>query len=1177
MNMSASIAVRNRAAALCASAGLTVLIAAPALAAVSISQVPLTIAIPAHPQILLAVANSQSMDGDLSGAIMTGSGALGSSYAGLYFSSSPPYYSIPAGFTPPLAPGNGNWAPYTVSGNNNVLFDNSASRMNVAKAGISAILDSYMDSADFALMDYKTGAPQVYGTWVYQMSLPGGFTFTSRPSSSIRQVANPCYQINTSNSDPVAQSCLVLSQYYPSQSIAYKQYVNIAASSDDPSINDVYYAPANSAGAVCISYGGASPSTPYPPNYTLAQFNLGTVIERYPSQKNKCPTATGPTNAGYVPSSTEVLYEQRGFGFYSTPYERDGNLVVNMTTAGNTPTAQSVSAAISMFTQYLAPETNQNTTTEMKSSAVQSPIAGILSRAATFFSGNLPTSNGCPTQKFVLLLTDGLPTLDLNKRAWPPLGSAAAAGYGVTATFNADGSLASTNDQALTDSIAQLTALNAAGVKTYIIGLGAGLDPVKNPIAAQTLTAMAMAGGTGAYFASMDPTALTDTLNTVIIKILKATQAVASVAVNSTGLNASSVVYQGQFTSSDTNQDWTGSLYAFPANPATGVIDTKPADALWSASAQLDAQDWDTGRLIATWDPAAGMGIPFRWNGTNGKTGIGRKTTLGLELSTFQPDTNGQDVVDYLRGSTAQAVGNGGTFRDRSHILGDIVFSNPVYVGPPSANNLSSSYLAFASAHASRTPVLYVGANDGMLHAFRVATGDELFAYIPTGVFANLINLVSPYYNSQHLFYVDASPQSADVQFSDLSWHTLILGTEGAGGRSVFALDVSDPAAITDEATLASHVLWDFTDTDMGLSYAKPAAAKVSAGTMIFFGNGYNSNNQRPFLYALDPQTGRIVAKLDLCAMQTKVCTTQPNGLSSATAVNSSGASAAAANVVYAGDLQGNLWRIDVSNSLPSLWSASVILQAKDAQNNPQPITTAPVATLNPKYPQLAGTMVFVGTGQLLGSPDLSNTQVQTIYGVYDPNTAYATPLGRSGLVQQTLTAASIGSIGVATVTTNSVSLPSSKGWYIDLTLNTGERVVNNPLLRSGTLLVTSTQPSPSPCVSGGNSFSYYINFANGSSFPSPQFDVNKDGIINAGDTVTNANGSHTVPVGIQLGAGFFADATVENSCSGSGCAASGPSGFLVYNCAASGSMACTPRYMKGAINHRVSWWEIRR
>jgi len=251
-----------------------------------------------------------------------------------------------------------------------------------------------------------------------------------------------------------------------------------------------------------------------------------------------------------------------------------------------------------------------------------------------------------------------------------------------------------------------------------------------------------------------------------------------------------------------------------------------------------------------------------------------------------------------------------------------------------------------------------------------------------------------------------------------------------------------------------------------------------------------------------------------------------------------------------------------------------VLLQARDSSGNAQPITAAPVATLNPRYPQLAGTMVFVGTGQLLGIPDLSNVRTQTVYGVYDPPAAYSSPLTRASLVQQTLTAATLGGLAVAVESSNTVSLPATKGWFVDLTLNSGERVVNTPLLRSGALIVTSTQPSVSSCTPGGVSYSYYINYATGSAFTSPQFDVNGDGVINQSDMVLNANGTRSVVVGVKLGTGFYADATLENSSSGTG-AANAP-GYLVYTCPATGAGVCIPRYMKGAISHRISWWEVR-
>jgi type IV pilus assembly protein PilY1 len=551
---------------------------------VAIAQVPMTVTIPAHPQILLAVANSQSMDGDLSGAIYTGSGALAASYSALNASSSPVNYTIPAGFTPPVNAGSAGVAPYTVN-SSGVLLDNSASRLNVAKAGISAILTTYISSADFALMDYSTSGNTGYTTWVYQMSNPGGFTFTSTIPSSGQYVANPCYQVNVSLSNLVSQDCARLDSYYASQNIFSLPYMVVAASSDNPAINDVLYA--NGVDPLCMVYNGPNPASPF--DYSLATYNSGGVQEAYGSQVNTCAGTTGPTNAGYVPYSAQVMYEQRGFGFYTTgESSTTGAIPVTMQSSGGTPTAASVAAAIAVFTPYLQPETNSTSTNELKASAAQSPMAGLMASAKAYYLTHPPTTNGCLTQQYVVLLTDGLPTLDLSNRAWPPLGSSAAAGYGVVATFNTagNGALISTNDQALTDvinDIAALAALPNGGVKTYIIGLGAGVDPVLNPTAAATLTAMAVAGGTMAYFPAVSPGDVTNDLGIIMTQILAQSQSTASAAVNSTGLNNNSIVYQSQFVTSDTYQDWTGNLYAFTINSLTGVVDTTLTDAVWSA------------------------------------------------------------------------------------------------------------------------------------------------------------------------------------------------------------------------------------------------------------------------------------------------------------------------------------------------------------------------------------------------------------------------------------------------------------------------------------------------------------------------------------------------------------------------------------------------------------------
>ncbi len=1175
------------------------IMAAPA-PAISISQVPLTVTIPAHPQILLALANSESMDGDLSGAIRTGSGSIAQPL--LYNSASPVNFTIPTGFTPPLNPGTGIVAPYTVNSGGH-LVDNSPSRLNVAKAGLSAVLNAYIPSADFGLIDYDTSGLTAFTTWVYQMSNPGGFTFTNTIPPSGEYVLNPCFAYTAALPTTAAQDCVALNAYYPTQNIAAQQYMLVSFSSDDPSVNDVLYA--GGFAPICIVYNGPHPApNPFPPQFSLGNYENGGVFESYSSEVNGCAGTTGPTNAGFVPYSSEVMYELRGFGYYTFgETANDGNTVVPMTSSGAVPTPTSVANAVAQFTPFLAPETNSTGTSELKAAATQSPIAGLLHRAQTLFAGNPPTTNGCASQRYVVLITDGLPTMDLAHHNWPPLGSLAAQGdggvttngYGVTATFDpVDQHLISTNDQALTDVINKLTALQAAGINTYIIGLGAGVDPSVNTTAANTLSAMSFAGGTrsaspNGYFPATSPQDVTNDLQIIITTILAQTQSTASAAVNSTGLNVNSKVYQSQFVTSDTPyQDWTGNLFQYPIDPTTGVVNIAAPD--WSAQTQMDlafnppSPATPAPRLISTWDPTQNKAIPFEWTPGNPPNGIGNLTPLGTPLQTFTSDPNGSDVLQFLRGSTAQSVKGspGGPFRNRSHILGDIVDSNPAYIGPSNEGIQSTSYIAYAASTNTRAPVLYIGADDGMLHAFDVGTGNELFSYIPRGVYNNLVNLVSPYYNAQHLFYVNGSPQAADVQFTDLTWHSILVGTEAQGGKSVYALDITNPSAITSEATLSSSVLWDFVDPDMGLGFSTPAIANTAAGWKVFFGNGYNSTNQKPFLFVLDPQTGSTVGtpKIDLCAAVPTACDlTTANGLSSVAAVNSGGQVAGGANLIYAGDLQGNLWRVDISNANPALWAVSVLFQARDASGNKQPITTVPVVSLNPRFPQVLGTMVMFGTGQFLGVSDIANPNVQSIYGVYDPPAGYVTPLLRSNLLPQTLATANIGALQVRTISGTAPIVPANKGWYIDLNLLTGERVINDPRLEAGGELVLTTYqpipPSVGSCVTGGSAYLMVLNFATGGSFTSPQFDANGDGKIDSSDTVVPPLGVTPVaPVGMSLGNVYASAPTIRSGSFTTG------TGIALITESGVGSSAVDPTIkpviLKGPSKSRTAWWEIR-
>ena len=1126
MNRKNTLRFRNFAIVVCLAfaAGKAMLIAVAANPTLNISQVPLALTTPVRPQVLIAVGNSESMDGTLSGAIMTGSGSLTGGVSSLSASSSPVKYSVPTGFTPPIQAADGlGQAPYTVTSNGN-LVDNGASRLNVAKGGVQAILQSYMQNTDFALETYQISNTSAYVTWVYYMSPPGGnFVFTGTQTAGNLYVANPCLNYSSasitvnSNCSAIASANLVSSSV-----LSNSAYMQIGASSDDPAVNDVLYA-FNEPG-VYFNYGTPSPPSAFPPYYSLANYNNGSVFVNYPAATPAANTGTSPTNAGFVPSSQQVVYAQRGFGYGGSQAANSGTIAVPMTSSGSNPTTSSVANAISQFTPLLQPETNNGSSSEIKAAAGQSPTAGLLTQAKTYLASAATSgTTSCAPKQYVVLISDGLPTEDLSGKFWPPLGSASATGYGVSATFNADGSLGVTNDQALTDTIAALTALHTAGIKTFIVGLGAGVDPTVNPQAAATLQAMAIAGGTANYYPASSPAALVADLNSILISVQNGSLSTTASSVNSTHLQAGSVEYQANFVSSDTPfQDWTGDLFEKALDSASGA----PTGAvLWSANTLLDAKiagnGWSTSRVIATWNPAlnsgVGGGAPFQWSNGNPYLAISASQQILLQPS----DTQGQARLSYLRGDKSNEVGNGGIFRNRSHALGDIVDSQPVYVGAPSGPYIDSAYFTYQQTKASRQPMLYVGANDGMLHAFNASNGIEQFSFIPNGVFANLINLTAPLYNQNHRFLVDGSPQSGDVKFSDGTWHTMVVGGENGGGKTIYGIDVSSPASLTTEAAVASAVRWEFSDSDMGLSYSEPQIASITAtpGFAVFFGNGYNSPSNHAILYAINPQTGQTLRKIDLCTapgIPASVCSSgSAEGLSTVSVGNSDGVQSDPITQIYAGDLQGNMWAVDVTSTNPANWTVRLLFQARDSSGNPQSITTAPVVTLNPLFPKRLGLFVIFGTGQFLTPSDLSSLQTQSAYGVWD-KPAGAGSYHRSNLQMQTLSLVTAATSSlpqdILTDTNNNVNLSSVMGWYTDFPTG-GQRIFNTPQLLNGAFIATLNTPPSSQCGIPAVPMLLELNFASGGSFIRPQLDINGNLVIDSSDVYNGTN-----PVGIGLG-----------------------------------------------------------
>ncbi|WP_190277972.1 pilus assembly protein [Acidithiobacillus ferrivorans] len=1066
----------------------------------------------------------------MAGAIMTGSGTAtdGSGNPVDLNSSSPADYTVPAGFTAPVSGATSGTTPYTVNG-----IDNSASRLNVAKEAIQQAYNQWNGVMNFGLMDYGVnGAPSKYPytTWVYYMSGPGGFEFgtsSTAPTQTasglivqLQSVPNPCYYANTQ----ATASCQDIHNYFTKKvgiSGSFSDpWLYIQDTSDAPDINDVLYA-SSSLPSNFITYNGPNNGDPYT-TFNITNYNNGTISEGYRNGTHGTNGfSTSPTNAGYVPYSPQVWYSERGFG-YDYNITNSGNLVIPVS-ASNTASSQ--------FTTALAAETNNSASPEIKADAINAPMSGTLTSAYDYLTGasgpELPSST-CPSKQYVVFVTDGLPTVATNGSLWPPLGSAAAAGYGVTATFNTNGTVKATNDQALTDTIAAITTLQKAGIDTYVVGMGAGVDPSVNPTAYATLNAMAIAGGTQKAIAATSPAAVAQSL-TAILQAIEANQSTTGVALNSSSQAGANLVYQASYTT----KLWIGNLKAetlssvlsTPTSPTVSwqAVGANPGGTITSSSLQNgSAPNVFSWNLVCT--PTKACGIPFVWNYLSSaqQTELeqGYTTLSGSQQASFgSAAAYGQGIMQWLlNGNTS-----GGVFRTPSALLADIVDSTPLYVGAPDEGILEPSYQSFVTANANRTPMVYVGSNGGMLYGFNALTGAPVFSFVPNRVYTRLWQL--PQTNYSHQYYVDGSPTEADIQFSGgtAPWNSVLVGGLDSGGDSIYALNVTDPTSFS-----ASDVMWEFSNSDLGLTYSQPQIAEVDDnGTPTWaaiFGSGYNSSAGWPYLFIVNAQTGALIQSVDLCSYlpsnEASYCSTSyPDGLSTP-AVASSG-NGFIAGTVYAGDLQGNLWRINVQQLLnPTTGTSSgtptpavsVLFHATTTQTTtsstgvtttttvPQPITTQPSVTASPRGAP-PGNFVIFGTGQLLTTSDLTNTNVQSIYAVLD--NGLGTTITQSQLQARGITGVTASNgqnvIVAAANTSNLINWASQDGWYLPLAdagsgnIPAGLRSITNMDLNLNRLIFTLYAPNTATCGGTGQSYLMMLNYAEGTTFGQPQFFVNNN------------------------------------------------------------------------------------
>ncbi|WP_233398631.1 PilC/PilY family type IV pilus protein [Luteimonas sp. MC1828] len=634
----------------------------------------------------------------------------------------------------------------------------------------------------------------------------------------------------------------------------------------------------------------------------------------------------------------------------------------------------------------------------------------------------------------------------------------------------------------------------------------------------------------GKFVAAADPAAFTQGLQSALAEIVERTGSFSNVAANSTSLDAGTRVYQANYVSSV----WTGELRSQPVSAASGV---QAVDCSGPADGAQPGNGWCASKGI----PTVGRKV-FTSNGHHYRSPViattpnqnplpfpSQATTEQLaSLHRPLPGTawvDGADNAAYIAGNRALELNRGGRLRNRNNLLGDIIGSSPAY--------------------AQDTNTIYIGANDGMLHAINAANGNELFAYIPGIINWNQLgNLSRPEYG--HRYFVDGPiVVTTHQQTPD---ENILVGALGKGGKGLFALDVTNPSTFG----AGSNVKWELADTplgNMGLVQGRPIIAKVRGGgaepqNAVVLGNGVNSTSNRAALIVLDLATGAVIREIAVGPSGGS------NGLSAVSGVL--GPDGRTLSHAYGGDMLGNVWKFDLTNASPAAWTGTRMFTAT-AGGVAQPISGGLTTAIHPSTNKR---WVFFGTGRYMTQSDVGNTAVQSMYGFIDDGTPIVRTGAGANLTQRQVQVTS-GTAGGYPVRGFEASTPlplSSKGWFIDLPAS-GERIVQDAQVVSTFLITASVIPSGNACDTGGSGYINALDAFTGTSASGSYFDLDGDGLTS--DEVVGGR-----PVGsVNVGGGM---PTLPNLLRGR---------FVVGGSGGSevrGTMTLTPRW------DRASWREVR-
>ncbi len=589
----------------------------------------------------------------------------------------------------------------------------------------------------------------------------------------------------------------------------------------------------------------------------------------------------------------------------------------------------------------------------------------------------------------------------------------------------------------------------------------------------------AAVNGHGQFVSAADPEAFANGLSAALAAITERTGSFSNVGANSTSVDGGTRVYQASYISGV----WTGELVAYPIT--NNAVSTTPS---WRASNGIPTSN----RKIFAGNAAGNAAVAFPEG-----LSVTRLEALGRTGASNYPVTDALNAA-YLAGERSLEQNNGGNLRNRNNLLGDVVTSSPAYV--------------------KDTDTIYVGANDGMLHAIDAANGRELFAYIPGGIsWTNFAALSRPDY--AHRYFVDGPIVVSNR--TQTPGKNILVGALGKGGKGLYALDVTSPSTFS-----ASSFKWEVHDGGglMGLVQSKPIIAKLNTGvTAVITANGINSTTGQAALLVYNLDTGAQIAAINTNVGSAALDNANSNGLTSAVGWDADGNGTV--DYVYGGDMLGNVWKFDLSASSSAQWAVAndedPIFVATTAAGVRQPITAGLTLALHPRTYQ---PWIFFGTGRMLTAGDLTSRGVQTLYGFVEDGTPKARRGTGVNLTERTIEeATTLSGVPVRAFERRQALPAGSKGWYIDL-LNPpapgtaeGERVISDAQLFGDVLVVSSVIPTADACQADGRGYLNALDAYTGTSTGPSLFDLDGDGAFE--DEVI---GNDKLPVGsVDLGVGM--------------------------------------------------------